>query len=227
MILKSTGVQLPAQMVITPIIFAGFSHYVESEAKLNMGQFSPPLCEGSWGNVFLQTHLLLVFLSTAGIILAIKLSLLMRVIIFNPACNGAWAVSLIPFWHACSSQHSPGSPWQRLPDGSGADTPLEGGSQIHNQLRVKRDQGEMSGLTKSIVEINSWQKTSLHFHTPVGLEIAREWVGSTLLPISKLPELLHALWGESVWGGNGKPLKLSIPSASLPRHGQTHGLVLG
>lgn len=90
--------------------------------------------------------------------------------------------------------------WQRLPSGWGADTPLEwvilNPQSAQRQVGPGRD-GEVSGSTKSMVKIDSWQKT-LHFHPSVGLEIAREWLESTLLPISKLPKLFHGFWSESV-----------------------------
>lgn len=200
------------------------------------GQFSPPVCEGSQGNTLLQTHLPLAFLSTAGIILAIKLSLLMRLITFNPARYRAQVVLLIRFWHACFSQHSPpcdGSRGAPGAPGTGSMvdewlTPhLSEWSQTHNQLTVVWDRGETgkgSGLTKSIVEISSLQKI-LHSCTSLGLKVQES--GIPFVAYLQAPQTLPCLlgWVFSVWGGNGKPLKPSISSISLPRHGQIHGLV--
>lgn len=90
MIFKSIEVELLAQMAITANSFAGVSYYIESEAKMYPRPVFSSSLRGKSGEQVssgpVSWELSFPYIFTAGFTPSMEANLLMRHIIFNPAC---------------------------------------------------------------------------------------------------------------------------------------------
>lgn len=108
-----------------------------------------------------------------------------------------------------------------------ADTPLDrvipNPQSAHSRVGQGRDgEGEWIDKINCGNKFLAENSPQLYIFRP---ESARKWDPLCCLSPSSPNSSMSFGVSLFVWGGNGKPLKPSISSISLPRHGQIHGLV--